>query len=165
MQATKTVTTVVLSLAFSSMLAACDGGNTLSEPSAEKKPTLQQMRWYSSEQVALGEKIYQANCASCHGTDASGDPNWREPDASGKFPPPPLNGSGHAWHHPKNMLRMTIRRGGIPLGGSMPPFGDKLSSEEVDAVIAWFQSHWNDEIYSAWARRNAQAAIAIGGKK
>ncbi len=33
----------------------------------------------------------------------------------------------------------------------MPPFNDKLSSDEIDAVIAWFQSLWPDEIYRVWS--------------
>jgi len=142
------------------VVAACSNDAGDANPSAGSDgQALKQMRWYSPQQVAQGERIYRENCASCHGADAAGTPNWREPDASGKFPPPPLNGTAHAWHHPKNMLRMTIRRGGIPIGGSMPAFADKLSDDEIEAVIAWIQSHWNDEIYNAWAKRNAQAAI------
>ncbi len=155
---------VVGLLALTAVLAACDGGGDKGGNGKAAQAALKQMRWYTPEQVAAGEKLYRENCASCHGADASGSANWREPDANGKFPPPPLNGSAHAWHHPKNMLRMTIKRGGIPIGGSMPPFGDKLDDDEIDAVIAWIQSHWNDEIYSAWARRNAQAALA-GARK
>ncbi len=34
----------------------------------------------------------------------------------------------------------------------MPPFNEKLSAEEIDAVIAWFQSLWSDEIYTVWVR-------------
>lgn len=141
-------------------MTACSSGSDGEKPAGtSEKKSLKQMRWYSTEQVTQGEKIYRENCASCHGEDAAGSANWQEPDASGKFPPPPLNGSAHTWHHPKNMLRMTIRRGGIPIGGSMPAFGDKLGDDEIDAVIAWVQSHWNDEVYNAWAKRNAQAAI------
>ena len=151
-------------VALASLLAACDSGGDKAEAGKDGQPALKQMRWYTPAQVAQGEKVYRENCASCHGVDAAGSANWREPDASGKFPPPPLNGTAHAWHHPKKVLRMTIERGGIPIGGSMPPFGDKLDNGEIDAVIAWIQSHWNDEIYSAWAKRNAQAAMS-GARK
>lgn len=40
----------------------------------------------------------------------------------------------------------------------MPAFKDKLNTEQVDAVIAYFQSHWNDKIYSAWSSRNKPSA-------
>ena len=32
----------------------------------------------------------------------------------------------------------------------MPPFKDKLTAQEIDAIIAWFQSLWPDNIYAAW---------------
>ncbi len=127
---------------------------------APEKPRLQELRWYSAKQVNEGQQIYQDNCAQCHGSDGEGAPNWRKQDPSGKFPAPPLNGSGHAWHHPRELLRMTIRLGGTPLGGSMPPFGGKLNAAEIDSVIAWMQSHWSNETYNAWAKRSARAALS-----
>ncbi len=39
----------------------------------------------------------------------------------------------------------------------MPPWGDKLSDADMEAIIAWFQSHWPDEIYDTWARMDAEA--------
>ena len=112
-------------------------------------------RWYSAEQVARGKSLFQQHCAACHGEQAQGKTtNWKQRLPDGSFPPPPLNGTAHAWHHPMNILRSTIYRGGIPLGGKMPGFGDKLKPEEIDAVIAYFQSFWNDRIYQAWLQRN-----------
>jgi hypothetical protein len=63
-------------------------------------------RWYTTEQIAQGDTLFQANCASCHKPDASGTPNWRKADAQGKYPPPPLNGAAHTWRHPLDMLPM-----------------------------------------------------------
>lgn len=114
-------------------------------------------RWYSQAQVERGNALFQANCASCHKPDASGTPNWRETDAQGKYPPPPLNGSAHAWHHPLSILRRTVRVGGASLGGTMPGFGDKLNSQQIDDILACVQSHWSNEIYRVWHERNAQA--------
>lgn len=114
-------------------------------------------RWYSQEQVMRGNVLFQENCASCHKPDASGTPNWSELDAQGKLPPPPLNGTAHAWHHPLPILRRTIKMGGVPLGGSMPGFADKLNEKQIDDVLAWVQSHWSDEIYGVWDERNKQA--------
>ncbi len=110
-------------------------------------------RWYSAQQVAQGEGLYQTHCASCHGPEAASTPQWREVDENGKYPPPPLDGSAHTWHHPLNMLRQTIQQGGIPLGGQMPPFRDLFTNEEIDAVLAWIQSHWSNKIYNIWAER------------
>lgn len=47
-------------------------------------------------------------------------------------------------------LRRQIREGSQPENGNMPAFGEVLSSSEIDAAIAWFQSFWPEEIYAAW---------------
>ena len=78
--------------------------------------------------------------------------------ADNKYPPPPLNGTAHTWHHPLNVLRRTVRKGGVSLGGSMPGFVDKLSNREIDTILAWIQSHWSDRIYRIWDKRNRQAS-------
>ena len=101
-------------------------------------------------QVNLGRQVYQANCASCHGANAEGAPNWKTPDAEGNFPPPPHDDAGHTWHHPDRVLHEIIRDGfADPLRpGSpkrMPPFGDKLSDAETRAVMAYFKSLWSRE--------------------
>ncbi len=112
-------------------------------------------RWYNSSQVAQGKSVFKANCASCHGDKAQGlVTNWKQPLPNGKYPAPPLNGSAHAWHHPKAQLLRSINNGGIPLGGTMPPFAKKLSDDEKLAAIAYFQSFWPDRIYQSWSQRN-----------
>ena len=115
-------------------------------------------RWYKQEQVVKGDALFQTNCASCHKPDASGTPTWREADAQGKYPPPPLDGTAHTWHHPLSVLRRTVRVGGVPLGGTMPGFSAKLDSDQIDHTLAWVQSHWSDDIYRVWHQRNAQAS-------
>lgn len=110
-------------------------------------------RWYAPEQARAGKELYAAHCLSCHGANGAGAKDWRTRGADGAYPPPPLNGTAHTWHHNLAVLRRTIDRGGAQLGGKMPAFGDKLSAEERDAVIAYFQSLWTDEIYQIWAER------------
>lgn len=112
------------------------------------------LRWYTEDQVAAGAALYQQNCASCHKENAEGTADWKTRDANGKLPPPPLNGTAHAWHHPLSILRTVVVRGGAPVGGSMPPFGDKLDTQQIDAILAWVQSHWSDEIYRIWHERD-----------
>ncbi len=114
-------------------------------------------RWYSDEQVAEGKRLFAALCAECHGKDAAATPDWRRPDANGNYPPPPLNGSAHTWHHSLEVLRETIQNGGAPLGGVMPGFADRLSMQEIDAVIAWIQSLWPEEVYRVWSRMNCKS--------
>ncbi|MEZ5478045.1 MAG: c-type cytochrome [Thiolinea sp.] len=71
--------------------------------------------------------------------------------------PPALDGSAHAWHHPMAQLLYTLEQGGAPLGGKMPAFGNKLTQDEQRAVIAYFQSQWDDEKYGIWSKRNQQS--------
>ena len=35
----------------------------------------------------------------------------------------------------------------------MPAFKDKLTEQDKEAVIAFFQSYWPDEIYAEWLNR------------
>ena len=100
--------------------------------------------------VALGGKLYNKNCATCHGIKAEGNPDWRKRKPDGKLLPPPLNGSGHTWHHSKALLVSIISNGTVIQGGEMPAWGDKLSAQEIDAVILWAQSKWPEEIYKSW---------------
>ncbi len=130
-------------------VAMQQGKSTRQQASQAVKPV---PRWYTQEQVERGYALFQKNCAECHKPDASGDPNWKQVDAEGKLPPPPLNGTAHAWHHPLPLLRRIVRTGGVPMGGTMPSFKDKLQPDEIDAILAWVQSHWSDEIYATWHR-------------
>ncbi|MGI9203718.1 MAG: c-type cytochrome [Woeseiaceae bacterium] len=107
-------------------------------------------RWYTASQVTAGEPLYQQYCATCHAADGSATSEWRTPDANGNYPPPPLNGSAHTWHHPLEVLDQTIVNGGVEFGGVMPGFGTVLAEADRLAIIAWFQSLWADDIYRRW---------------
>lgn len=113
-------------------------------------------RWFNQEIVDYGRGLFQQNCARCHGQNAEGTAEWQKPDANGNYPPPPLNGSAHAWHHSIPQLARSIKQGGVRLGGVMPPFAEQLSDQQVLAVIAYFQSKWPDELYQAWHQRFMQ---------
>ncbi len=113
-------------------------------------------RWFDQKIVDYGAQLFQKNCAVCHGANAEGTRDWKKTDANGHYPPPPLNGSAHAWHHSIPQLSRSIREGGIKLGGVMPAFGDKLSDQDIISLIAYFQSTWPNENYSVWAGRHMQ---------
>ncbi|MFD2191966.1 c-type cytochrome [Pistricoccus aurantiacus] len=89
------------------------------------------------------------NFAECNGRNAQGTFNWRKPSTDGSYPPPPLNGFAHAWHHSFDMLMRTLNEDGAPVGGRMPAFEHKLSKEEKKATIAYFKIKWNKQIYDA----------------
>lgn len=112
-------------------------------------------RWYTQSQVDLGKQVFANNCIECHGEKGQGiTENWKKPLSDSSYPPPPLNGMAHTWHHPMSNLKKTINNGGIAFGGKMPGFKDKLKKEDILAVIAYFQSLWSDHIYSQWIGRN-----------
>jgi thiol:disulfide interchange protein DsbC len=110
-------------------------------------------RWYNADQLVKGEQLFLQNCASCHGANAELTVDWKKTDSNGKYPPPPLNGTAHAWHHSRQQLKETIQRGGVALGGVMPAFESTLNDEEIDAVISYFQSKWPEQTYRKWAAR------------
>lgn len=97
-----------------------------------------------------GARLFQLNCAICHGKDAEGAKNWRQPDEHGKNPAPPLNGTGHTWHHSEKALLNVIRNGTAKIGGNMPSWKDKLSNSEISLILTWVTAQWPDEIYTAW---------------
>jgi mono/diheme cytochrome c family protein len=110
-------------------------------------------RWYTPEQVAIGKPLYLAHCAECHGENGEGAPNWESPLANGSYPPQPLNGSAHSWHHPLSNLEETIEKGGRHPGATMPGFAGVLNREQRKAVIAAFQNFWSDRTYRRWLGR------------
>ena len=113
-------------------------------------------RWYSPGQVEQGRQIFERKCAGCHGDLAEGDPNWRRPDSEGDYPPPPLNGNAYAWRYSLEQLRERIRVGRIREG--RPVMKRRLDDDEIDAVIAYFQSTWDDITYVLWQSREPPAA-------
>lgn len=142
----------VMMLAALLLLAACDqsGSGQAGGKSLETLSGSNVVRHHDPQKVALGAQVFQQHCASCHGDNGQGAPNWRQKDPDGFFPPPPLNGTGHEWHHSTADLRKIIRDGSPPGTGKMPAWKGILSDAEIDAVIEWFQSQWPDQVYAAW---------------
>ena len=107
-------------------------------------------RWYTTKDVDAGEIVFANNCAICHGKKAQKTINWKKTLADGSYPPPPLNGSAHAWHHPYSQLFRIISNGGKSYDGNMPSFKDKLTLKQRETAIAYFQHFWSDKIYAQW---------------
>ena len=99
-------------------------------------------------QIALGQKIYVQECASCHGLQLEGQPNWRRRLPNGRMLAPPHDESGHTWHHPDEVLFGITKHGLVPpyapagYESDMPAFAGKLSDAEIRAVLAYIRSHW-----------------------
>ncbi len=103
-----------------------------------------------------GRDLFKTHCAICHGANAEGTtPNWKQRDAQGNLPPPPLNGTAHAWHHSLYSLMHTIRQGTLSIGGNMPAWSREiLSDDDIFAIIIWFSSLWPDELFEYWMEMN-----------
>ncbi|PVE24421.1 cytochrome C [Microvirga sp. KLBC 81] len=115
----------------------------------------------NSAQVALGRSLYGQHCASCHGANLEGQPNWQELLPSGRLPAPPHDATGHTWHHSDHEL-FTITSKGLAAvvpghESNMPAFAGMLSDEEIRAVMAFIKSTWpeKEREYQA-ARTKAQ---------
>lgn len=144
------------------LFAGCDSSpdpsqktlSTLSGPAIQRRQ--------NPDLIRQGQVLFRRHCATCHGEHAQGDPEWRHRLADGTWPPPPLNGSGHAWHHSMDKLRAMINDGSQATGdgapvGNMPAWRDRLTDEDVDAIIAWFQSLWPDPVYALWYEQQVRA--------
>ena len=125
------------------------------EPSTaapEVQPKNLAARNLDSEKIKRGEAVYRANCANCHGPNGEATPGWRNPGADGRYPPPPLDGSAHAWHHSTETLETMIRVGSPAAIGGMPAWDGKLTNQQIDDVIVWIKSLWPDEVYDIWLK-------------
>lgn len=108
-------------------------------------------------QLALGKKVYDAQCAACHGVNLEGQPNWRQRLPNGMLPAPPHDASGHTWHHPDRQLFDITKFGTEALAGpgyksAMRGFGDVLSDTEIRASLIYIQSRWPKNIRARQAR-------------
>ena len=117
-------------------------------PAPVQPPKNLASRKLDPEKIKRGEAVYRKNCASCHGANGEATAGWRNPGPDGRYPPPPLDGSAHAWHHSTETLERMIRAGS-PDGG-MPAWDGKLTNQEIDDVIVWIKSLWPDEVYDIW---------------
>ena len=113
-------------------------------------------------QVAAGQAIYAANCASCHGDQLQGQPNWKERKADGKLSAPPHDATGHTWHHPDQQLFDIVKRGVAAIvpnyATDMIGFGDKLSDQDIWNVLAYIKSRWPADIQAKQAEITHAAA-------
>ena len=97
-----------------------------------------------------GIELYNKNCSSCHMMNLAGNPDWKTGvDEDGQRLAPPLNGTGHTWHHSPNQLYQIIRYGykkfdpnykGKMLGN------EELSEDDVWSILEYIKSIWPEEI-------------------
>lgn len=113
--------------------------------------------------VARGKDLYASHCASCHGADLQGQPEWRRRMPNGRLPAPPHDESGHTWHHADGVLIDIVKNGMVPgrtapqgYQSDMPAFGSALSDADVAAVLAYIKSTWPPQALAFQKDRTVQ---------
>ena len=103
-----------------------------------------------SAKLELGKALYYTHCASCHGNNLQGQPKWKTSlDEDGHNYAPPLNGTGHTWHHSEEQLYNIIRYGltfyNQNYKGKMKG-NDQLSDGDVLSILEYIKSVWPESI-------------------
>jgi mono/diheme cytochrome c family protein len=98
------------------------------------------------QETARGARLYAENCASCHGENLEGQPDWMERLPNGRLPAPPHDASGHTWHHSDADLRLITGKGMAAIvpdyQSDMPAFGSALDEGEIEAILDFIKSTW-----------------------
>lgn len=108
---------------------------------------------------ATGQTLYAVNCARCHGEKLQGQPGWEDTNADGTWKAPPLDGSGHTWHHSDSYIRDRILTGtngpfaSMRRLSDMPAFGDTLSTQETLVLIEFIKSQWTPDVREMQSQR------------
>jgi mono/diheme cytochrome c family protein len=128
-------------------LLACAGGLLLlSIGYLEVWPALQRKQW--ANEVEIGKNFYAQNCATCHGTNLEGQPDWQKRKADGKLPAPPHDDTGHTWHHSDDQIFKITKLGvsAVVPGykSDMLGFAGKLSDAQIRAIIVYIKSKWSE---------------------
>ena len=113
-----------------------------------------------------GRALYVARCASCHGAELQGQPDWRSPDENGLYPAPPHDESGRTSHQDDTMLTNYITRGGqavlddtkVPFTSGMPGFGTVLNASEITAILDYIKSTWPERNRLLQAERSQEVS-------
>lgn len=128
-------------------IAAIGGIAAVSLGAFRSEPAMTRADVSNAPLVTLGRIVYKAECASCHGANLEGQPNWRSRLPDGSLPAPPHDETGHTWHHADALLFDITKYGGAknaPTGfvSGMPAFGEKLSDREIWAALSYIKSRW-----------------------
>jgi len=105
----------------------------------------------SALMISRGKIIYESYCISCHQVNLIGAENWKGLDEEGHRKAPPLNGTGHTWHHDDATLYNIIKYGLAKLvknyEGKMLGFEDNLKDKDIDSVLSYMKSFWPNDVY------------------
>jgi S-disulfanyl-L-cysteine oxidoreductase SoxD len=97
--------------------------------------------------VQQGKKIYMGSCANCHGRNLQGQPLWQLIDQFAGRRAPAHDETGHTWQHSDEDFFHMTKYGRFAAAppeqvSYMPPFKDRLSDDEILAVMAFIKARW-----------------------
>lgn len=131
----------------------CERKDTSVAPPSSPLATLEQPAGLSA--MNRGARLFDEHCAQCHGPEAQGHPDWQNPQVVAA---PPLNGTGNDWKRSRAQLVAIIKNGAMRKGTPvMPAWSGRLSDQEIDDIISWFQALWPPEVYATWRKTNPAA--------
>jgi mono/diheme cytochrome c family protein len=86
--------------------------------------------------LAKGRELFGVACASCHGPDGKGNPEWENP-----VRPVDFSDCGTTAEHTEQWETI-VREGGPARGlaSVMPAFGEAFSDDEVGAIVAYLRT-------------------------
>ncbi|MFQ5994749.1 MAG: c-type cytochrome [Acidiferrobacterales bacterium] len=118
---------------------------------------------FSVDRITHGAQLYREHCLQCHGPEAQGHPDWQTAGTGQFVAAPPLNGTGNTWRRKKEEIVAAIKKGasrkGVP---AMPAYQGRLSDEQIDDIIIWFQVLWPPEVYEIWLNAHAASGTPSG---
>ncbi len=103
-----------------------------------------------AQRLDAGRRIYQAQCAACHGARGQGQPGWEGLNAAGEKPAPPHDRTGHTWKHSDAMLYRVVAEGWRdPFNKTqrltMPAFGQTLTPQQIRDVVQYLKTLWTPQ--------------------
>jgi len=114
-----------------------------------------------AEHPPSGRDLYLSSCANCHGTDGTGT---QALVVGLPIVPPDFTESVFASREPAADWAGVVTHGG-PLRGFdrlMPAFGDALTREEIDLILEYVQTLYEDK---SWPRGEFNLPLTLGTEK
>lgn len=114
-----------------------------------------------TDSAPSGRDLFLASCSNCHGVDGTGSGAVM---TGLPVQPPDFTESAFASREPAADWAGVVTHGG-PLRGFdrlMPAFGDALSREEIDLILGYVQTLYEDK---SWPRGEFNLPLALGTEK
>jgi S-disulfanyl-L-cysteine oxidoreductase SoxD len=100
-----------------------------------------------NDKALVGKHAYRLHCSSCHGRLLQGQALWQLRDKDAYKRAPAHDESGHTWQHSDEELFHITKYGRFESTPQdwlsfMPAFKDRLTDEQILAIIAFIKRGW-----------------------